>query len=379
MMSLWSRRAAFVAAAIALLAAVYPAYRYYRYFVTHVSTDDAYVDGTIALVSPRIEGTVDAIYVEENWTVREGELLITLDPRDFGVRVERAEAELARARQTVDELYAQVAAAEAGVALSQSQLKQARADYERAKALKDSGVVSGQYYDQAETTYRMALANEALAKHQLAQVRAALGPSLVNHSRYATPLVEQAAAALKAARLDLGYTRITAPFSGIVARKSVHVGHRVQPGQPLMAIVPISNLYVTANFKETQLTEVRVGQRADVAPDIYPGVIYRGHVDSISVGTGAVFSLLPPENATGNWVKVVQRVPVKIVFDDPPPPDKPLRLGLSVVVSVDISDKSGPLLTSLKQHRTQSQGGAPVPRERLRIPPHEPRDGAPAP
>ncbi len=144
------RRAALAIAVLGLLAAIYPGYRYYRYFMTHVSTDDAYVDGTLALVSARVEGTVSAVYVEDNWTVAEGDLLVTLDPRDYEVRVQQARAQLDRARQTVEEQYAQVSSAEAGLQLAQSQLKQARADFERAKQLKDSGVVSGQYYDQAE-------------------------------------------------------------------------------------------------------------------------------------------------------------------------------------------------------------------------------------
>src|SRR6202022_4708892 len=158
------------------------------------------------------------------------------------------------------------------------------------------------------------------------------------------------------AKLDLAYTKLTAPFDGIITHKGVHVGHRVQPGEPLMADVPTQHLYLVANFKETQLTYVRVGQKATIEADIYPGYTYKGHVDSISMGTGAAFSLLPPENATGNWVKVVQRVPVKIVFESPPPPDKPLRLGLSVEVAIDISDKRGPLLSSMVQRRFQKDG-----------------------
>ena len=129
--------------------------------------------------------------------------------------------------------------------------------------------------------------------------------------------MKQAEAALEAAKLDLDYTKLTAPFAGVVTHKTAHVGNRVQVGEPLLAIVPLGKLYVTANFKETQLTDVRVGQKAEIVADIYPGYTYQGHVDSISMGTGAAFSLLPPENATGNWVKVVQRVPVKIVIDGP--------------------------------------------------------------
>jgi membrane fusion protein (multidrug efflux system) len=326
------------------------------------------VDGTVALVSSRVAGTVTNVYVEDNWTVKEGDLLLTLDPRDYDVRIEQAQAQLDRAKQTIDELYSQVGAAKSGVSLAGSQLKQARIDFNRAKSLKDQGVVSSAQYDQAETGLRIATADEALAEHQLRQAQAALGSETVDHSHYDRPLVKQAEASLEQAKLDLAYTKITAPFAGIVTHKTVHVGNRVQVGEPLLAVVPLGKLYVTANFKETQLTDVRVGQKAEIVADIYPGYTYKGHVDSISMGTGAAFSLLPPENATGNWVKVVQRVPVKIVFEKPPPPDKPLRLGLSVEVAIDISDKSGPLLSSMVQRRFQKDGQT-MPNETLKMVP----------
>jgi len=241
------------------------------------------------------------------------------------------------------------------------------------------------------TAYRMATANVALAQHQVAQAHAALGDTVDDHaapasfsdsdaadgsqaskssaealdnSRYDRPIVQQAQAALDQAKLDLAYTRITAPFDGVITHKNVHVGHRVQPGEPLMADVPTQHLYVIANFKETQLTYVRVGQKATFEADIYPGYTYHGHVDSISMGTGAAFSLLPPENATGNWVKVVQRIPVKIVLDEDAPADKPLRLGLSVDTAIDISDTAGPLLSSTVQSRYTKEGRV-IPNESL--------------
>jgi membrane fusion protein (multidrug efflux system) len=344
---------------VILLVAIYPAYNYYRYFESHVSTDDAYVDGSVSLVSARIPGSVARLNVMDNWRVSAGDLLLTLDPRDYEVRVMQAEAQLARARQSVDELYAQLQAAEAGVNLAGSQLREAQLDYNRAKALREQNVVSTQFYDQATTAMRVAVADQALAQHQLQQARAALGGDIVDHVRYDRPIVRQAEAALQAARLDLSYTEIRAPLNGVITRKSVHVGNRIQPGEPLMAIVPIERLYLTANFKETQLTDVRVGQPADIRADIYPGYTYHGHVDSISVGTGAAFALLPPENATGNWVKVVQRVPVKVVLNERPPPDKLLRMGLSVEVTIDISNKQGPLLSSTLQRMYEEHRGNP--------------------
>jgi membrane fusion protein, multidrug efflux system len=398
MKSPWLRRALLAIVIVALLFAIAPAIRYYDYFSTHVSTDDAYVDGTVALVSTRVSGTVSAVYVEDNWTVKRGDLLVTLDPSDFQVRVNQAQAQLERAKQTVDEMFAQVKAAQAGLALADSQAKQARLDFDRAEQLRKAGVVSTEFYDQAVTAYRMGEANVALAQHEIAQANAALGEPagdsatpvsnvLPQHSdgahddaaqeearrreenlddtaRYDRPIVQQARAALQQAKLDLAYTKITAPFDGVITHKSVHVGHRVQPGEPLMADVPTQHLYIIANFKETQLTYVRVGQKVNVEADIYPGFVYHGHVDSISMGTGAAFSLLPPENATGNWVKVVQRIPVKIVLDDEPPADKPMRLGLSVEAAVDISDTHGPLLASIIQ-RHYTKDGQVVPNENL--------------
>ena len=358
MKSIWLRRILLAAVVVLLVAAIFPAIRYYRYFNSHVSTDDAYVDGSIGLISSRITGTVVKVYVEDNWRVRAGDTLLELDPSDYQVQVNAAEAQLERARQTVDQLYAQVEAARSGLTLAESQLSQARIDYNRARQLKARGVVSNEYYDQATTALRVALATQGLASHQLMQAEAALGTN-EDHSRYDRPVVQQAEAALEAAKLYLSYTDIKAPFDGIVTRKNVHVGHRIEAGQPLMALVPIRGLYITANYKETQLTRVRVGQPAEIEADIYPGYIYRAHVDSISIGTGSAFALLPPENATGNWVKVVQRLPVKIVLDQREPLDKPLRMGLSVEVSIDISDTRGPLLTSTLQHEYKQKGAIP--------------------
>jgi membrane fusion protein (multidrug efflux system) len=354
-----SRIVLLILVVVVVLAAIYPAYHYYEYFESHVSTDDAYVDGSVSLVASRIPGTVAKLYVMENWGVKADDLLLTLDPRDYQVRVSQAEAQLARAKQSVDELYAQLQAAEAGVNLAGSQLRETQLDFNRAKALREQNVVSTQFYDQATTALRVAVADQALAEHQLQQARAALGGDIVDHARYDRPIVQQAQAVLEGAKLDLSYTEIRSPITGIITRKSVHVGNRIQPGEPLMALVPVDRLYITANFKETQLTDVRVGQPADIRADIYPGFVYRGHVDSISVGTGAAFALLPPENATGNWVKVVQRVPVKVVLNEKPPSDKLLRMGLSVEVTVDITDKRGPLLSSTLQQMYQEHQEIP--------------------
>src|ERR1700693_1721521 len=182
MKSPWLRRALLAIVIVAALFAIAPSLRYYKYFATHVSTDDAYIDGTVALVSTRVAGTVSAVYVEDNWTVKRGDLLVTLDPSDFQVRVDQAEAQLARAKQTVDEMFAQVKAAEAGLSLADSQAKQARLDYDRAEQLRKAGVVSTEFYDQAVTAYRMGEANVALAQHEVAQAHAALGGTIDDHA-----------------------------------------------------------------------------------------------------------------------------------------------------------------------------------------------------
>jgi membrane fusion protein, multidrug efflux system len=377
------RKILLVVVVIVLIALTIPGWHYYQYLESHVSTDDAYVDGTVALVSSRIPGTVNHLYVEENWQVHAGDLLLTLDPRDYQVRVDQSAAQLERAREAIDQLYAQLDSAQAGSRLAGAQLSMAEIDYQRAKELRSQGVVSREYYDQALTAQNVAIADQALADHQVQQAKAALGADVTenggqDHARYDRAIVEQAQAALEAAKLDLSYAQIRAPLTGIVTRKSVHVGNRIQPGEPLLAIVPVDRLYITANYKETQLTDVRVGQPATVEADIYPGFIYHAHVDSISVGTGAAFALLPPENATGNWVKVVQRVPVKIVLNEPPPADKPLRMGLSVEVTINISNTNGSLLSSTLQNMYEEHKSNPASGpEGMQAAPRLPQQSAP--
>lgn len=344
------RTAGAAAAALLLAAAVLLGWPQLRFLQTHESTDDAYVDGSTATVTSRVDGTVVDVEVANNWTVEQGQVLVRLDPRDFQVALDGAEARLASARQTVDGLHAEYASAKSALTLGGERLRQAQLDFDRAQKLRATGVVSQEAYDRASTDLRIARANRDLAAHRLQQARAALGGPPDADDPYDVPLVHEAEAAVEAARLALAYTVLGAPRTGSVINKHVEVGDRVQAGQPLMNVVPLpDSLYVTANFKETQLGDVRVGQEAEIRADIYPDMVFGAHVDSISMGTGAAFALLPPENATGNWVKVVQRVPVKLVLDEPPPANKPLRIGLSVDAAIDVTDTRGPLLASLAQ------------------------------
>ena len=331
-----------------------------RFSQTHESTDDAYVDGGTTTVTSRVAGTVVAVSVGTNWSVDPGQMLVQLDPQDFQVKLDEAQARLERARQTVDQLHAEYGAAVAALALSSERMHQAELDFGRARKLTEAGVNSRESYERMDTALRVARADRDLADHRVQQAAAALGGPPDAADPYDAPLVHEAEAAVAAAKLALSYTQIHAPLGGTVVNKHVEVGDRVQEGQPLMNLVPpSSDLYVTANFKETQLEDLRVGQPAEIRADVYPGTVFHAHVDSLSMGTGAAFALLPPENATGNWVKVVQRVPVKLVLDDPRPADKPLRMGLSVEAAIDVRDTAGPLLASRaqeQQHAAQALG-----------------------
>jgi membrane fusion protein (multidrug efflux system) len=332
-----------ILAVITVVVGSFGGIKWWVYRKYHVTTDNAYVKGDIVLISSRIPGTVIDVLVEDNWHVMPGQVLVKLDPKDYEVKLREREANLKVAIEEIDRLYAAVEAAEAKVNLAKSQYLQARLDLNRAKTLYEKGVASREIYDHADTDFKVAESRLKAALEELKQAKAALGGEL-NSERYDRSIVQRALAQKQEAELNLSYTIIKSPVEGYVTRKTVEIGHRVQPGQPLMAVVGLDDVWIEANYKETQLTHVRIGQPVEIEADIYPGYVYQGKVHSISPGTGAVFSLLPPENATGNWVKVVQRVPVKIVLNKPLPPDKPLRLGLSVIATIDTHKRDGLLL-----------------------------------
>ncbi|MBI3796294.1 MAG: HlyD family secretion protein [Deltaproteobacteria bacterium] len=363
----------------------YYGFRAWSYYSSHVTTDNAYVHADVAQITPRIAGTVEAILAKENWWVKPGQVLVRLDPRDSEVRLAEVQAALTHARETVDQLFAavtvaeerrkatqaQIQTAQAEVVTAQAEFRQAELDFQRATQLSEEKIIPIQRFDQAKTQYDTALSRFHARQQQLEeakkmettrgreweQARAALGQA-ASGERSEHSLVKQAEAAVHEAELNLSYCTLVAPVEGLMSRKAIEVGQRVQPGQPLMAVVPLHLVYIEANYKETQLTHVRVGQPAEIRADIYPDYVYRGQVESLSGGTGAAFSLLPPENATGNWVKVVQRLPVKILLAEPPPPEKPLRVGLSVEVSIDISNRQGPLINWPGQEHGQALSAA---------------------
>lgn len=361
----------------------YYGFAVWKHAVTHVSTDNAYVQADMAQITPRVHGTVIDVLVHENWWVKPGQVLVRLDTRDYEVRLAEAKAALTRARESVDQLFAAVAvaderrrttqsqiqAAQAEVAVAQAEFHQAELDFHRAEQLVEEQIIPAQRFDQAKTQYDAARSrlhakqqqleeakqNETTRERETDQARAALGNTVAGE-RSEHSLVKQAEAAVHEAELNLSYCTMVAPMEGMVSRKAIEVGQRVQPGQALMALLPLHNVYIEANYKETQLTHVRVGQPVEIRADVYPDHVYHGTVESLSGGTGAAFSLLPPENATGNWVKVVQRLPVKITLTEPPPSDLPLRVGLSVEASIDISNHDGSRLSSLLQEQGQKEG-----------------------
>ncbi len=330
---------------------------YWYYLGIFVSTDDAYVDGFVSMVSPQVPGRVTQVLVDNNDYVTKGQLLVSLEPQDFQVAVAQAEANLNRLRQDFASKYAKVAKARAQVAEAEANLSQAITDLNRYRNLYNRGTVPQQTLDQANTGYKVGKASVEQAQQEAQEALAEIGGS-TKIPLEQQPAIKEAKARLQQACLNLSYTKVVAHITGFVTRRQVELGNWVQPGQPLMSVVPLETkeLWINANYKETQLTNVCIGQPAEVTIDTYPEVTFQGKVDSIMAGTGAAFSLLPPENATGNWVKVVQRIPVKIVLCPPFPEDRPLRLGMSTIVTIDTRERTGPKL--LRQTRTGfSRGG----------------------
>lgn len=328
----------------------------------HVSTDNAYVNAEAAQVTPLVAGAVIEVNVRDTQAVKQGEVLARIDPANATIAVAQAEAELADAlrrfrqtRATSGALSAQVAArgadiaqARAQLAATQADLEKTRIDLQRRVALASSGAVSGEELTAARKAFASARAAVEAAQAGVAQTQstrlAAEGELAANEalvrglSEDSDPGVLAAKSRLATARLDLTRTVIRAPIAGTVTRRQVQLGQRLTAGQTMMTIVPLTKVYVDANFKERQLTRVRIGMPATVTADIYGGsVVYHGRVAGISGGTGASMALIPAQNATGNWIKVVQRLPVRIELDPGELAQHPLRVGLSTEVEIDLS------------------------------------------
>ncbi len=318
---------------------------YWYYIHIFVSTDDAYVAGHVTMVSPRVKGRVVKVLVDNNYLVGPGQVLVELDPTDFEVAAKQAEANLNRLRQDLAQSYVRVSTAQARVAQAEANLKLATTDKNRYTALFERRTVPKQTLDQVDTRYRVNQAVLNQARHEQSEALAAIGGS-TSLPIEEQPAIKEAKARLEQARLNLEYTKVRADVRGYITRRQVNPGTWATDGQPLMMLVPLEypELWIQANYKETELTNVYIGQPAEVRVDTYPGTKFTGRVDSIMAGTGSVFSLLPPENATGNWVKVVQRIPVKIVLEPPFPQNKPLRLGMSTEVTIDTRKHTGPRL-----------------------------------
>lgn len=358
---------------ILVLGILYALY-YFLIGIHFESTDDAYVAGNVVQITPLISGTVVGIKADDTNYVKAGQEILDLDKADGQVALEQAEAQLAQTVREVRTLYANngtltanIAARDADVVKARAELDRAQSDIKRRQALVATGAVSGEEMQHiqssvadAQGAYSAAEAAAKAAREQLNSNQTLTeGTSVEEH-----PNVKTAIAKVREAYLAASRATLYAPVSGQVAKRSVQVGQRVQPGTPLMAIVPLNDLWVDANFKEVQLRQMRIGQPVTLEADIYGGKTeYKGKVLGLSAGTGGAFSLLPAQNATGNWIKVVQRVPVRIALDPKELNDHPLRIGLSMVVKVDVTDQSGQQLSSSNTSDTgyQTQAVQPQP------------------
>jgi len=315
------------------------------YFVEgrwYEGTDDAYVNGNVVQITPQIAGTVTSIGADDGDRVHTGDVLVQFDPSDADVALAEAKANLANTVRKVRGLYSSVNGAQADVAARQVAVDKARADYNRRRDLAKSGAISAEELSHASDALTTAESGLITSQQQYQTSKVLVDDTVVASH----PDVQASVAKLRAAFLDDVRTTLVAPVDGYVAKRSVQVGQRVQPGAPLMAVVPLHGVWIDANFKETQLAKMRLGQPVEIDSDVYgSSVKYKGTVESLGVGTGSAFSLLPAQNATGNWIKIVQRIPVRVVFTDPQQLDQhPLRLGMSLKVDVNLHDQSGPTL-----------------------------------
>lgn len=331
-----------LAALVLLSGAGYLGYWYLdgRYFE---STDDAYVNGDVVQVTSEVPGTVLSLNVDDTQRVNSGQVLLTLDPADAEIAEANAEADLARAVRQVRGLFAQSEELRAQIAQREQAARTADDDLQRRGGLIADGAISAEELSHARDAVTTTHANVSAARQQLSQTVAQIdGTTIADH-----PQVLAATAAVRNAALALHRTHLVSPLSGEVAKRSVQVGQRVAAGTPLLAVIPLENVWVDANFKEVQLKRMRAGQPVTLRTDLYGHqVTYHGRLAGIAAGSGNAFALLPSQNASGNWIKIVQRVPVRVLLDPEELKAHPLRIGLSATVRVDLHDTSGPLVTT---------------------------------
>ncbi|MDB6163573.1 MAG: auxiliary transport protein rane fusion protein family [Xanthomonadaceae bacterium] len=335
------KRALLILAAVVVVAGL--AWGLWYFFVArwHEGTDDAYVQGNVVSITAQIPGTVISIGADDGMKVNAGQVLVQLDPNDARVAYEQAVANLANTVRQVRGLYSTVESGRADIAASQVNVQKARADVQRRSGLVATGAVSAEELAHAREALAAAEASLSSSRGQLSR-----NSALVDATNLANqPQVQAAAAQLRAAYLNLQRAAIVAPVSGYVAKRSVQLGQRLQAGTPLMTVIPLEQAWVDANFKETQLGKMRLGQPVELTSDLYGSdVTFNGKLGSLGLGTGSAFSLLPAQNASGNWIKIVQRVPVRIQLDPAQLAAHPLRLGMSMSVDVSIRDQNGPVL-----------------------------------
>ncbi|WP_442113422.1 HlyD family secretion protein [Pseudomonas sp. NUPR-001] len=307
-------------------------------------TDDAYVNGNVVEITPLVTGTVVSIGADDGDLVHAGQVLIAFDPSDAEVGLQAAQAQLARAVRQVRGLYSNVDGMKAQVAARQAEQTKALENYNRRKTLAASGAISLEELSHARDDLSSAQNALLSARQQLNTTTALVDDTVVSSH----PQVMAAAAELRQAYLAASRTTLVAPVTGYVAKRTVQLGQRLEPGTATMAVIPLDQLWIDANFKETQLRNMRIGQPVDIVADLYGNEVkYNGTIDSLGAGTGSAFALLPAQNATGNWIKIVQRVPVRIHINAQQLAAHPLRIGLSTQVTVDLHDQSGPVLAQV--------------------------------
>lgn len=303
------------------------------------STDDAYVAGDVVAITSREAGTITALHADNTESVKRGQPLLDLDASTADANLAAAEAELGRSVREVRSRFARVDETQAEIVKASADLARADSDLTRRKGAATQGAVSGEDVDHAAETVRTANAALALAKSQQAEAKAAVQGASIETN----PDVLATIAAVRRAAIVRNHMHLTAPEDGVVAERNVQLGQQVSPGAPLMAVVPLRRVWIDANFRETQLADLRVGQPVTITSDAYGGhVVFHGKVLGLGAGSGNAFALLPPQNASGNWIKIVQRLPVRIGLDPQELDRNPLRIGLSVTVTADTSDHSGP-------------------------------------